>query len=171
MSNRQSTKKAAFTLTYEFDAPRKLVFNAFSNAEALNEWWGPVQTKNSVIKLDFRPGGIFHFKMEANGSVNYGRFLFGKIEPYDLLEFTNAFADEHAHVVKAPFDIQIPAEIFYRLVFSENKGRTSILLTGEPVNASDQEVDGFLSINTSMQEGFGATFSQLAIYLEKQKTI
>ncbi|MBO9152139.1 SRPBCC domain-containing protein [Chitinophaga sp. MAH-28] len=91
-----TTQPNAFTLSYEFNAPRQLVFEAFSNAEALNEWWGPAETRNTVISLDFRPGGIFHFKMDYNGSVTYGRFLFRTIRPHYLLEFTNAFADENA---------------------------------------------------------------------------
>lgn len=165
MSTPPTNEKATFRLVHEFDAPRKLVFNAFSTAEALNEWWGPVESRNSVISLDFRPGGIFHFKMEFNGMTSYGRFLFGKIDPYDLLEFTNAFSDEHANIVKAPFDIQIPMEIFYRLAFTENKGKTTITLTGHPVNASPEEVEGFLSINTGMQQGFGATFDKLSAFL------
>lgn len=166
MSTKQNTEQTKFSLTYEFDAPKELVFDAFSNAEALNEWWGPVESDNSVIKLDFRTGGIFHYKMVNNGKVAYGRFLFGKIQPHDLLEFTNSFADEQGNIVKAPFDIAIPEAIFYRLTFTEHNGKTLLTLTGEPVHASEEEVETFRSINESMQEGFGATFRQLAIYLD-----
>lgn len=171
MNDHQTNGAPEFILAYEFDAPKELVFDAFGNAEALNEWWGPVETNNSVIRLDFRPGGIFHFKMEAGGNVNYGRFLFGRIEPHYLLEFTNAFADEHANVVRPPFDIPLPLEIFYRLVFAEHNGKTTITLSGKPVNGSPEEVEGFLAIGPNMQEGFGATFDELSRYLNKQKAI
>lgn len=165
MSTRQTKEK--FVLAYEFNAPKELVFNAFSSAEALNEWWGPVESENSVIKLDFRTGGIFHYKMDYKGKITYGRFLFDQIKPHDLLEFTNVFADEHANIVPAPFDIQLPLEIFYQLVFTEKNGKTTITLTGQPVNPSKEEEEGFRSINTSMEQGFGATFNQLAVYLDK----
>jgi uncharacterized protein YndB with AHSA1/START domain len=158
---------ATFNFTREFNAPRKRVFNAFSNAEALNAWWGPIETKNSVIKLDFRPGGIFHYRMESRGQITYGRFLFGKIQPYELLEFTNAFADENAKVVRAPFDILIPFEIFYRLQFTEHNGKTTIAMTGQAVNASPEELEGFRSIELGMQRGFGATFDKLSSYLDR----
>lgn len=167
MNKKQSDKKGVFTIAYEFNAPKELVFNAFANAEALNEWWGPVETKNSVIRLDFKTGGIFHYKMESKGRTNFGRFLFGKIEPYDYLEFTNSFSDEQANVIKAPFDIPLPMEIFYRLTFSESKGKTMINMTGQPIHANEEEQKGFMSINASMQQGFGATFNQLASYLDK----
>jgi len=161
---------ATFNFTREFNASRKRVFNAFSNAEALNAWWGPIETKNSVIKLDFRPGGIFHYKMESQGKITYGRFIFGKIQPFELLEFTNAFADENAKVVRAPFDILIPLEIFYRLQFTEHNGKTTIAMTGQAVNASPEELEGFRSIELGMQRGFGATFDKLSSYLERQNS-
>ena len=170
MSTLPTNEKTTFRLVHEFDAPRELVFNSFSTAEALNEWWGPVESRNSVIRLDFRSGGIFHFKMEFSGMTSYGRFVFGKIEPYVLLEFTNAFADEHANVVKAPFDMQFPLEIFYRLEFTEHNGKTTITLTGQPVNASPEEMQGFLAINASMQQGFGSTFDKLSAYLGKARS-
>jgi uncharacterized glyoxalase superfamily protein PhnB/uncharacterized protein YndB with AHSA1/START domain len=171
MQNEILTSKKTFTLVREFDAPRKEVFNAFADADALNEWWGPAETENSVIKLDFRPGGIFHFKMKHNGKVNYGRFLFAKIQPYELLEFSNAFADENAKVVKAPFDIDLPAEIFYRLVFTEHKGKTTLTLTGSAVNPSTAEQEAFESINADMHEGFSKTFNKLDLYIATQKQI
>ena len=161
---------ATFNFTREFNASRKRVFNAFSNAEALNAWWGPIETKNSVIKLDFRPGGIFHYKMESQGKITYGRFIFGKIQPFELLEFTNAFADENAKVVRAPFDILIPLEIFYRLQFTEHNGKTTIAMTGQAVNASPEELEGLRSIELGMQRGFGATFDKLSSYLERQNS-
>jgi uncharacterized protein YndB with AHSA1/START domain len=160
-------KDAELLLSYEFSAPKKHVFNAFADAEALNEWWGPVECRNTVLKLDFRPGGVFHFKMEKDGATNYGRFIFGRIEPHDLLEFSNAFSDEKGNPVRAPFDITLPLEIFYSLRFTEKNGKTIITLTGRPVDPSPEELQGFISIHEGMQQGFGATFAKLTEYLGK----
>lgn len=162
---------AGFQMEYRFKAPRELVFKAFSDAEALNAWWGPVETRNSVISLDFRPGGIFHFRMEGQGHVSYGRFLFRDIQPPYLLEFTNAFADEQAQVVKAPFDMPFPLEILYRITLREEGAETVLSLTGQPLNATPEETASFRSINSSMHQGFGATFGQLALYLHKINSI
>jgi uncharacterized protein YndB with AHSA1/START domain len=163
----QANDNQVFTVIRTFDASQQEVFNAFSNADALNEWWGPAETKNSVIKLDFQPGGIFHFKMESEYGVNYGRFLFGRIEPYHLLEFSNAFADENANVVKAPFDMPLPDEIFYQIVFKEDRGKTTLTLTGKAVNPTAEEQETFDAIQPDMQNGFRGTFDQLEKYLAK----
>ncbi len=41
-------------------------------------------------------------------------------------------------------------------------------MTGTPVNASAEEMAGFISINSSMEIGFGATFNKLSKYLSKK---
>jgi uncharacterized protein YndB with AHSA1/START domain len=162
--------KDKLTIVHEFRAPKKLVFNAFAKEEALAEWWGPVECKNTVLKLDFEEGGVFHYKMEKEGKTNYGRFTFVRIQPFDLLEFVNSFSDENGNILRAPFSIQLPLKIFYRMLFAENKGKTTITLTGEPMEASKEEILNFKSINRSMQQGFGATFEQLVAYLNKIQT-
>jgi uncharacterized protein YndB with AHSA1/START domain len=162
------TATREFRMTYNFQAPKKLVFNAFADINALNEWWGPAEAKNTALSLDFRKGGTFHFEMDMGGQQNYGLFVFGEIQPYDLLEFTNAFADKEKNVIPAPFDMKLPARIFYRLIFTEHDGVTTITLTGEAVNASEEEIEGMMSIKDSMKDGFGATFAKLENYLTKR---
>jgi uncharacterized glyoxalase superfamily protein PhnB/uncharacterized protein YndB with AHSA1/START domain len=168
MTVKQPGQVASLVMTHEFNAPKELVFKAFGDATALSEWWGPVESKNTVLRLDFRPGGIFLYRMETDGKTNYGRFVFGKIEPYELLEFAIAFSDEQGTPVRAPFDIPLPLEIFYRLRFTEVDGRTTINLKAYPVDATSEEEKALSSINTSMREGFAATFSQLQRYLQAQ---
>ena len=157
------------TIVREFDAPKKHVFNAFAEPDALAAWWGPVECKNTVLSLDFREGGVFHYKMEKGGKVNYGRFLYRSIRPYDLLEFVNSFSDARGNIVKAPFDILLPTEILYRLMFTERDGKTTVTLTGTPVNATQDEVRNFRSINKSVEAGFGGTFDRLSAYLEQNR--
>ncbi|GAA3332740.1 hypothetical protein GCM10020331_094020 [Ectobacillus funiculus] len=48
-----------------FDAPRELVFKAFSEAEHLKHWWGPRGWTLTVCNIDFRPGGTWHYCMKC----------------------------------------------------------------------------------------------------------
>ncbi len=167
MNTKQTDQSGKFYLSYEFNAPKELVFTAFSNAEALGEWWGPVEMNNTVMSLDFRVGGIFHFRMEGHGQVSYGRMLFTQVEPCDLLQFSNAFCDEHAQVKKAPFEVNLPLEILYTLSFTEVNGKTTIDMTGQALNASEEAMEGFISINDDMKRGFESSFEQLSGFLGK----
>jgi uncharacterized protein YndB with AHSA1/START domain len=54
-----------------FDAPRELVFRAYSEPEHLVRWWGPKGWTLPVCKVDFRPGGVWHFCMlSPDGQMN-----------------------------------------------------------------------------------------------------
>ncbi len=53
--------KQEFFIEREFDAPRELVFRAFSEAEFLMQWLGPTDTKMEIEKLDNRTGGSYRF--------------------------------------------------------------------------------------------------------------
>ena len=64
-------------LTRVFDAPRALVFEAFTKTEHLRNWYGPRGHILIVGELDFRPGGSFHYvlrgpdgcEMEMRGDI------------------------------------------------------------------------------------------------------
>jgi uncharacterized protein YndB with AHSA1/START domain len=166
MSDPKKKHAGELILTYDFMAPKEHVFNAFGSEEALNAWWGPVEMKNTVISLDFREGGIFHYKMENKGHCSYARLVYGQIQPYDLLEFTISFTDENAQIIPAPFDFPLPDEIFYTIVFTETNGKTTISLTGQPLHASEAQYNSFQSIRPDMRRGFGANFDLLNRYLK-----
>lgn len=154
-----------FSLTKTFNAPKKAVFAAFANEEALAEWWGPVEAPIDVIKLDFRRGGIFHYKMKGNFN-EYGIFRYREIIEPDSITWVNSFADENAQIIKPPFKgIDIPSEILNKITLEEKNGVTTLTLTAKPINASDKEVHDFYAITESMENGLGGTFNQLEKYL------
>ncbi|HVU54150.1 MAG TPA: SRPBCC domain-containing protein [Puia sp.] len=162
-----SNKKAELVIKREFNAKKQVLFKAFSEAEALAEWWGPPGVPITVVRLEFKPNGIFHYKAIMNGQTSWGKFVYGQIEKYDLIEFTSSFSDERGGTVRAPFNDKFPLEIFNRLEFTEQHGRTTITLTGYPVNASDEEMSFFAAMADGVQQGFAGTFAQLESYLSK----
>ena len=108
---------------------------------------------------------LFHYKMEGHGQTNYARILFTEIEPFSVLAFKLAFVDEEMNIIPAPFPIKFPLEVLYNFKFSESEGKTTMTMTGTPVNATPEQLEGFAGLHESMQQGFGASFGQLAIYL------
>jgi uncharacterized protein YndB with AHSA1/START domain len=57
--------------TRVFDAPRDLVFSAFSNPDHLRHWWGPNGFTNTINTFDFRPGGAWHLVMHAPNGAEF----------------------------------------------------------------------------------------------------
>src|SRR5271156_2249876 len=58
-------------ITRVFDAPRELVFKAWTETEHLKRWWGPKGFTNPVCELDPRPGGAIRIHMRAPDGVIY----------------------------------------------------------------------------------------------------
>ncbi|HEX3809451.1 MAG TPA: SRPBCC domain-containing protein [Rhizomicrobium sp.] len=63
------TAVKTLTLTRTFDAPRALVFKAFTDQKMLTEWWGPRGFTNPVSEWDARPGGKIKVVMRANDEI------------------------------------------------------------------------------------------------------
>lgn len=159
-------KNRYFTVSRTFKAPRELVFNAFSGPESLGQWWGPVGMPITVISLDFKPKGKFHYKSEGNGQVMYGIFVYHNIHRSDLIEFVSSFSDVKGNVCPAPFP-GWPLEIFNELTLEEHHGETTLTLRGHPVNATQEEEEAFFSNAAGMNKGFSGTFDQLEEFLKR----
>jgi uncharacterized protein YndB with AHSA1/START domain len=160
--------KNSFIIVRDFQAPKELVFDAFAESEALTQWWGPKEMALTVLRLEFRPQGIFHYRMTgSNGESMYARFVYEKISRPDLLEFITSFTDPEGNVIRAPFFDNWPMEVYTKITFTENKGITTMTLLAYPVNASTEEEARFYSIAENMQQGYGGTFDKLDIYLNK----
>lgn len=151
-----------------FRAPQALVFKAFSEAEALAKWWGPKGFGIHVEKLDFRPGGIFHYYMTApNGNRMWGRFMYQEIKAPERIVFVNSFSDENGGITANPWMPDWPLEVLNVLTLAEQGGETTLTLRGGPINASPRQHELFLANRPSMQAGFKGTFEQLDAYLEE----
>jgi uncharacterized protein YndB with AHSA1/START domain len=57
-----------FTITRVYDAPRELVWRAWTDPEHMAAWFGPrgITTPRSTITVDLRPGGAFEFTMVSD---------------------------------------------------------------------------------------------------------
>ena len=88
-------------ITREFDAPRALVFKAWTEAERLARWWGPKGFSVEVGSFDLRPGGVFHYSQRApNGAELWGKFVYHEVVAPERLVFTSSFADPDGNTVR-----------------------------------------------------------------------
>jgi len=157
-----------FVIQRVFNAPRHLVWKAFSEADRLAEWWGPAGFKLQVSKLEFSPGGTFHYSMQSpDGFVMWGKFVYLEIvEPKEII-FVLSFSDENGGIRRAPMSAKWPLEVVNVLSFEEQDGKTTLTLRSTPINATAEEIKTFEAGFSSMQQGFTGTFNQLEEYLSK----
>jgi uncharacterized protein YndB with AHSA1/START domain len=82
------------TITRVFDAPRALVFKAWTDPAHLVQWWGPQGFTNPVCEFDARAGGALRIHMRApDGSVYPMKGVIREIVPPERLVFTNIAVD------------------------------------------------------------------------------
>jgi uncharacterized protein YndB with AHSA1/START domain len=157
-----------FVITRTFDAPRDLVFKAWTEPERLAQWWGPAGCVIAVRKLKLRPGGIFLYSMKMpNGPDMWGKFVYREIVAPERLAFVNSFSDENGNITRHPFSPTWPLEILNTLTLLEHEGRTTLSLRGMPINATEEERKTFEDSFVSLEKGFAGTLDQLGDYLRK----
>jgi uncharacterized protein YndB with AHSA1/START domain len=96
------------TITRVFDAPARLLFEAYSKPEHIMRWFGPVGWPVTLCEMDFRVGGKFRFAMTGpSGKQNTpfgGEYL--EIVPNKKIVYDNGFETKGAGrmVVTVTFD-------------------------------------------------------------------
>lgn len=156
-----------FTISRTLDAPRELVWRVHTQPEHLERWWGPKGCKLGVQRLEFRPGGIFHYVMRyATGAQMWGRFFYRELKEPERMVYLSSFANEEGGIARAPFG-SLPFELQNTVTFTEENGKTTLSIHTVPFGANAEEIAFFdqLRDTKSLEQGFGGTLDQLAAYL------
>ncbi len=157
-----------FVITREFDAPRDLVWKAWTERDRLMQWFGPKGFTMTQAKLDLRPGGIFHYCLRGpDGKDMWGKFVYREVEPPQRIVLVNSFSDEKGNLTRHPMSPTWPREMLSTTTFVERNGKTTITIRWSPLNPTDAERKTFDESHEGMKIGWTGTFDQLAEYLAK----
>lgn len=155
-------------ITHTFNFSRELVFKAFTEAEHLQNWWGPKGWTFHVSQSEFRAGGVFHYSQKpAEGDEMWVKFVYSEIIVPEKIVYTSVFSDEEGNMVRAPFNESWPLETLNILTFIEDAGKTTVTAIVNPVSATKEELKTFEESRNMVYEGFSGTFNQLEDYLSK----
>src|SRR5687768_9701738 len=95
-------EKQEIVITRIFDAPRELVWKAWTEPEHFKRWWGPKEYTCPFCEMDLRVGGKYLNCMRSpEGQEYWSTGVYREIIPMERLVFTDCFADEHGNVVPA----------------------------------------------------------------------
>lgn len=135
-------------ITRHYDAPARLLFEAWSKSEYLMKWFGPKGWPVTMCEVDFRKGGRFRMAMTGPDGVQDtpfgGQYL--EIAPNRKLVYDNAFESPDA------------PKMIVTVTFEEAGGRTT--LTISTLFESVAMKKKYLGLG--YEQGFGSGLDQLA---------
>ena len=158
-----------FVISRVFNAPRDVVFDAFTNPEEMKKWWGPKGFTVHFSKMDLRPGGTYHYGMKApDGTPMWGKFVYREIVRPERIVFVNSFSDEAGGVTRHPMALDWPLRMLTTFTFEDlGGGRTKLTTTSSAHEATEAEEAVFTANHDSMTQGWTGTLDQLDGYLAK----
>lgn len=139
-----------------FNAGLSAVWEAWTTAEALDQWWAPRPYKAVTKVMDFAEGGHWLYKMQApDGSGQWCKVSYSAVTDMESITSSAAFVDEDEQV-----DDDFPV-MHWKQNFSEADGITTV-----NVDISFDKVEDMDNImKMGFQEGFRMGLSNLDEYL------
>lgn len=138
-----------------FDAPRELVFKAWTNAEHLKNWYAPQTCKTTIYNFEFKPGGIFHHEVISaqGGCIFMGEFL--EIIENEKIAYVLRFCDENGNVISASeSQMKGPDETTVTITFEDHEGKTKLTLhqtISEEFAKKEGSYNGWLEILDNLE--------------------
>jgi uncharacterized protein YndB with AHSA1/START domain len=143
-----------FTITREFDAPRELVFKAWTDSNQVAQWWGPRGFTNPVCEWDPRPGSAIHVVMRAPNGTDYpmgGEFR--EIVAPERLVFTSGALDEKGNLL---------FEFLHTVTFIERSGKTKLTIQSRVVKTTAEANKYIGGFEAGMTQSLGRLAEHLA---------
>lgn len=102
MTQKTGSEVERMTVTRIFDAPRELVWKAWTDPKYVMQWWGPKEFTCPVCKMDFRVGGKFLYGMKSpDGQTFWNAGEYHEIIPFEKIASSMYFADSEGNKVGA----------------------------------------------------------------------
>jgi uncharacterized protein YndB with AHSA1/START domain len=161
-----ATDEPEFVISRVLDAPRGLVWRAFTEPAHLRHWWGPKGFAVLSCEVDLRPGGRFLYHLRsADGQDMWGRFIYRAIAPPVRLVFVVSFSNAEGGVTRNPWNASWPLHMLGTLTLTEQQGRTTLTLKVTAFEATAEEIATFAAGRESMRPGWTGMFEQLEAHL------
>jgi uncharacterized protein YndB with AHSA1/START domain len=132
-----------------FDAPRRIVFEAWTKAEHVAQWWDPSGTPLAVCEIDLRPNGAFRFVNSGPDGAKY-----------PFTGFYREITPPARLVIGGPSPVS-KGESVCTLVFNEEDGKTTLTMTFACQSRADRDA----LLRMRVDEGTAQTLDNLDKYL------
>jgi uncharacterized protein YndB with AHSA1/START domain len=150
-----TSTEQALVITRVFNAPRELVWKAWTDPEMMKRWWGPKAYTAPVVKIDLRVGGTFLGSMrDAEGKDIWSTCTYLEIVPPERLVMTDSFADAEGNIVPSTvYGMEgIPLVMHITVELKDLNGKTEMTLTHTGLPAGEHSTGANIGWNESLDK-------------------
>ncbi len=150
--NSAATEPAERVLVIEriFDAPRSLLFKAWTDPEHMAQWFGPRGFKSTVLKNELRPGGAYRIHMLGPDGDHWSQGVYREIVEPERLVMEGGWADANGTFTRPQTTLA--------LTFEDHGGKKTKMTLRQSVFES-------VTARDMHQGGWSSSFDRLAEYL------
>jgi uncharacterized protein YndB with AHSA1/START domain len=143
------------TITRVFDAPREVVFRAWTDPQQVSQWWGPRGFTAAVVEVDARPGGEIRVDMRGpDGTIYPNRGVFHEVSEPERLVVTTRLVDDAGKTL---------IEGRSTVTFAEDGGKTTLTLEFDIVHVEPEAADA----SAGAEQGWNESLDRLAEHLAR----
>jgi len=143
-------------ITRVFDAPRELVYQAWTEPQHMTQWWGPGVFTNHSCELDVRPGGAWQIVMRGPDGTDFRcEGIYSEVVAQERLVFTNDAVDQNGKPLLKGFT---------SVTFADQGSKTKLILKTRAVGL----VDFAPQMLRGMEAGWSQSLDSLAAHLSPQ---
>lgn len=143
-----------FVLDREFNAPRELVWRAWTDPEFLQRWYGP-GVETVIHKFDLEPDGVWLNEMKMGQGSNFQKIVFKEVIKPEKLVWHHCSADADWNIAANPMMPDWPRKLLTTVTLEDKGDQTNVRLTQIPLEATDAEIACFAKMKDGMSGGWG----------------
>ncbi|MCZ6890595.1 MAG: SRPBCC domain-containing protein [Gammaproteobacteria bacterium] len=147
-----------YILDRVFDAPREMVWRAWTDPELLSRWYGP-HVETIIHKFDLTPGGVWLNEMKFGDNSDLSKAVFQEVVPEERLVWHQSSTDSDWNVIPSPMMADWPRVMLTTVTFDGSGSKTNVRLTWVPHEATDDEIACFSGAVANMGKGWESGFA------------
>lgn len=151
-------KEKSILIAREFNATVANVWRCYTEAELLDQWWGPAPWRAETKTMKFEVGGFWLYAMVSpEGEKHWGIMNYKAIEPHKSIQLEDGFCDEEG-VMNNELPISIGS-------FNFNTTATGTLVKFKMTYTTEEQLKTIIEMG--FEQGITACLEQLAALLTK----
>jgi uncharacterized protein YndB with AHSA1/START domain len=160
--------KKGITIERVFDAPREMVWRAWTEPEMVKRWWGPKGFTAPSIRIDLRVGGKYVYCMHGPEGSEFDKDLYSagvykEIVPMEKLVVSDYFSDAEGNKIDPTLyemTADLPEEMDVVVTFEEAAGGKTKFTIEYPRPESEEKFQAM--VKSGMVDGWNSSLDKLA---------